>query len=80
MRPAAGSIAGEEKIMATIKAAKAPARERTSPRNGMPELVPYVYREEGRRNTYAARIARRNAQRSFQLPELARRSALDFLG
>lgn len=48
--------------MTAIKAAKAASRERSSSQNGQPELVPYVYRQQQRRNTYAARIARRNAQ------------------
>jgi hypothetical protein len=45
-----------------IRAVKTAPRERASPQNGMPELVPYVYRQQERRNDYAARIARRNNQ------------------
>jgi len=48
--------------MTAIKAAHAAARERTSSQNGLPEPVPYVYGQQTRRNTYAARIARRNVQ------------------
>ncbi len=54
--------------MTAIKAAKTAPRERTQ--NGMPEPVPYVYREQKRRNTYAARIARRNAEGWWQPPVL----------
>ena|SRR5260370_42492454 len=59
-----------EAIM-TIKAAKTAPRERSSPQNGLPEPVPYVYRQQKRRNTYAARIAQRNAQVWRQPPALA---------
>ncbi len=31
------------------KAAKTAPRERSSPQNGIPELVPYVYRQQKRR-------------------------------
>jgi hypothetical protein len=51
--------------MTAIKGAKAGPRERSSPRNGQPETVPYVYRQQ-RGNTYAARIAQRNAQAAGQ--------------
>jgi hypothetical protein len=47
--------------MTSNRAARAAPRERSSPRNGQPETVPYVYRQQ-RTNTYAARIAQRNAQ------------------
>jgi len=57
--------------MTASKAAKAAPRERTSPQNGLPEPVLYVYRQQQRRNTYAARIARRNAERWGQLPPYA---------
>ena len=57
-----GGIAGEEKIMPAIKATSTAPRQRTSPQNGLPEPVPYVYGQQTRRNTYAARIARRNVQ------------------
>jgi hypothetical protein len=57
--------------MTAIRAAKAAPRERTPPQNGLPEPVPYVYRQQKRRNTYAARIARRNAQEWGQPPALA---------
>jgi hypothetical protein len=53
-----------------IKAAKTAPREGSSPRNGLPEPVLYVYREQGRRNTYAARIARRTVERLQQPPAL----------
>ena len=53
-----------------IKSAKTAPREGVSSRNGLPELVPYVYRQEGRRNGYAARIAQRNSQGPPQLPAL----------
>jgi len=56
--------------MTAIRAAKAAPRERISLQNGLPEPVPYVYRQQ-RRNTYAARIARRNAQEWGQPPALA---------
>ena len=56
--------------MTAIKGARAGPGERSSPRNGLPEPVPYVYRQQ-RRNTYAARIARRNAQAAGQPPALA---------
>jgi hypothetical protein len=54
--------------MTAIKAAHAAPRQRTSPRNGLPEPVPYVYGQQTRRNTYAARIARRNIQGWWQPP------------
>ncbi len=50
------------------KVTKTTPRERTSPQNGMPEPVPYVYRQHKRRNDWAARIARRNAQGWWQPP------------
>jgi hypothetical protein len=62
MRLAAGSTVWEEEIMTSIKAMKTSPRERSTRQNGLPEPVPYVYREEKRRNTYAARIARRNTE------------------
>jgi hypothetical protein len=65
---AAGGSAWEEMIMTAIKTASAAPRQRTSPQNGLPERVPYVYGQETRRNTYAARIARRNAQGWWQPP------------
>lgn len=61
-------IAGEEKIMPAIKATSTAPRQRTSPQNGLPELRPYVYGQQTRRNTYAARIARRNIQGWWQPP------------
>jgi hypothetical protein len=54
--------------MTAIKAAHAAPRQRTSSRNGLPEPVPYVYGQQTRRNTYAARIARRNIQGWWQPP------------
>ena len=68
MRSAAGGTAGEEEIMTAIKAVHVAPRQRASSQNGLPELVPYVYRQQTRRNTYAARIARRNAQGWWQPP------------
>ena len=50
------------------KVTKTTPRERTSGQNGMPELVPYVYRQLKRRNDWAARIARRNSQDWSQPP------------
>lgn len=57
----------EVKNMTAIRAAKTTPRERTSPRNGLPEHVPYVYRQQKHRKTYAARIAGRSA-RGWWLP------------
>ncbi len=54
--------------MPAIKATSTAPRQRTSPQNGLPELVPYVYGQQTRRNTYAARIARRNVQGWWQPP------------
>jgi hypothetical protein len=68
-RSAAASTQAKREIMTAIRAAKAAPRERISPQNGMPEAVPYVYRQQERRNTYAARIARRNAQEWGQPPD-----------
>jgi hypothetical protein len=68
MRAAAGGTAGEEQIMTAIKGTHAASHQRTSSQNGLPEPVPYVYGQQTRRNTYAARIAQRNAQGWWQLP------------
>jgi hypothetical protein len=57
--------------MTAIRAARTPPRERISLQNGLPESVPYVYRQQERRNTYAARIARRNAEEWGQPPSLS---------
>jgi hypothetical protein len=54
--------------MPAIKATSTAPRQRTSPQNGLPELVPYVYGQQARRNTYAARIAWRNIQGWWQPP------------
>ena len=70
MRSAAGGTAGEEEIMTAIRAVHIAPRQRASPHNGLPEPVPYVYGQQIRRNTYAARIARRNA-RGWWLPPAA---------
>jgi hypothetical protein len=70
MRSAAGRHRREEKIMPAIKATSTAPRQRTSPHNGLPEPVPYVYGQQTRRNTYAARIARRNVQ-GWWLPPAA---------
>jgi hypothetical protein len=59
---------GKRKIMTAIKGARAAPHQRTPPRNGLPEPVPYVYGQQTRRNTYAARIARRNIQGWWQPP------------
>jgi len=48
--------------MTAIRTLKTSQRGGASSQNGQPELVPYVYRQQKNRNTYAARIARRNAQ------------------
>jgi hypothetical protein len=53
---------GREEIMIAKNAAKTAPRERSSQQNGIPELVPYVYRQQKRRDADAARLARRNAQ------------------
>ena len=53
---------GRDEIMIAKKAATIAPRERSSPQNGIPELVPYVYRQQKRRDNDAARTARRNAQ------------------
>jgi hypothetical protein len=62
---------GKEKIMK--KVTKTTPRERNSSQNGMPESVPYVYRQQERRNDWAARIARRNAQGWLQPPAVSAR-------
>jgi hypothetical protein len=49
--------------MSTIKASRPGSREASSPQNGQPETVPYVYRQQ-RGTSYAARIARRNIEAS----------------
>lgn len=67
-RPHSTALQGKRKIMTAIKAAHAAPRQRTSPRNGLPEPVPYVYGQQTRRNTYAARIAQRNIQGWWQPP------------
>jgi hypothetical protein len=54
--------------MTAIRAVRAAPRRRASAQNGMPEHVPYVYGQQTRRNTYAARIARRNVQGWWQPP------------
>ena len=54
--------------MSAIKATSLAPRQRTSPQNGLPELVPYVYGQQTRRNTYAARIAQRNVHGWWQPP------------
>jgi hypothetical protein len=54
--------------MPAIKATSIAPRQRTSLQNGLPELVPYVYGQQTRRNTYAARIAQRNVQGWWQPP------------
>ena len=56
--------------MTAIRTAKTAPRERIPSQNGLPEPVPYVYRQQKRSNTYAARIARRNAQEWGQPPAL----------
>jgi hypothetical protein len=47
--------------MIAKKASSTAPRERSSPQNGIPEFVPYVYRQHKRRDTDAAPIARPNA-------------------
>ena len=68
MRSAAGVTAGEEEIMTAIRAVHLAPRQRASSQNGLPEHVPYVYGQQTRRNTYAARIARRNAHGWWRPP------------
>jgi hypothetical protein len=68
MRSAAGGTAWEEEIMTAIRAVHIAHGARASSQNGLPELVRYVYGEQTRRNTYAARIARRNVQGRQQPP------------
>jgi hypothetical protein len=64
--------------MTAIRAASIAPRQSASSPNGLPELVPYVYGQQTRRNSYAARIARRNVQGGCQPatalpgPEVAR--------
>ncbi len=48
--------------MTAIRAVHVAPRQRASSQNGLPEPVPYVYGQQTRRNTYAARIAQRNVQ------------------
>jgi len=54
--------------MTAIRAVHVAPRQRASSQNGLPEHVPYVYGQQTRRNTYAARIARRNAQGWWRPP------------
>ena len=54
--------------MTAIRAVHIAPRQRASSQNGLPEPVPYVYGQQTRRNTYAARIARRNVQGWWQPP------------
>ena len=54
--------------MTAIKAVSTAPRQRASAQNGLPEHVPYVYGQQTRRNTYAARIARRNVQGWWEPP------------
>ena len=68
MRLAAGGTAGEEEIMTAIRAVHVAPRQRASSQNGLPEPVHYVYGQQTRRNTYAARIAQRNVRGWSQSP------------
>ena len=68
MRSAAGGTVGEEEIMTAIRAMHVAPRQRASSQNGLPEHVPYVYGQQTRRNTYAARIARRNVRGWWRPP------------
>ena len=63
-------LPGSEKFMTAKRVVKTAPGERASPQNGLPELVPYVYRQQERRNNYAARIARRNNQGWWRPPAL----------
>jgi hypothetical protein len=54
--------------MPATKAMRTAPRQRTSLQNGLPELVPYVYGQQTRRNSYAARIAQRNIHGWWQPP------------
>ena len=58
--------------MTAIRAQRAAPRQRTSPQNGLPEHVPYVYGQQTRRNTYAGRIAQRNVDGWWLLPAALR--------
>ena len=58
--------------MTASRAPRTAPRQRTSAQNGMPERVPYVYREQARRNTYAGRIAQRNIDGWWLLPATVR--------
>ena len=58
--------------MTAIRAPRAASRQRTSPQNGLPEHVPYVYGQQARRNTYAGRIAQRNVDGWWLLPAALR--------
>ena len=60
----------EVMIMTAIRTVRTAPRERTPLRNGLPELVPYVYLQQKHRKTYAARIARRNTQGWWLPPAL----------
>lgn len=64
---------GREEIMIAKNAAKTAPRERSSRGNGIPELVPYVYRQQKRLNADAARLARRNAQGWWKPPAIPSR-------
>jgi len=54
--------------MTAIRAVHVAPRQRASSQNGLPEHVPYVYGQQTRRKTYAARIAQRNAQGWWRPP------------
>jgi hypothetical protein len=54
--------------MTAIRAVHVAPRQYASAQNGLPEPVPYVYGQQTRRNTYAARIAQRNVQEWWQPP------------
>ena len=42
--------------MIAKKPTKTAPRERSSPQNGIPEFVPYAYRQQKRRHTEAAQV------------------------
>ena len=54
--------------MTARKAVRTAPRTRSSSQNGLPEQVLYVYRQQKRLDTDAARAARRNAQGWWQPP------------
>jgi hypothetical protein len=54
--------------MTAIKARRVSPRPGTSSQNGQPELVPYVYGQQTRRNAHAERIAQQNVDGTSPRP------------